>query len=103
MTTSRWNIDLNIEQYSRLHNHPNRSRLGLELQDAVQILVIVFQMHFQKYLTAILASWLIMVTVILIVVFIGLVPSRSRGRERERLFEGPGGASKIHRCLEIAK
>lgn len=84
MTTSRWNID-NIEQYSRLHNHPNRSRLSLELQDAVQILVIVFQMHFQKYLTVILASWPVMVTIILIIVFIGLVPSKSVGGEGEAL------------------
>ena len=86
MTTSLWNIDLNIEQYSSLHNHPNRSRLSLELQDAVQILVRVFQMHFQKYLTAILASWLIMVTVILIVVFIGRSLQKSGEREREALW-----------------
>ena len=52
----------------------------------MQILVIVFQMHFQKYLTAILASWPVMVTIILIIVFIGLVPSKSVGGEGEALW-----------------
>lgn len=60
-------------------------------------------MHFQKYLTALLASWLIVVTTVpIIVVFIGLVPSRSGGREREALW-GAWGASRIHGCLEVAK
>ena len=61
----------------------------------MQILVIVFQMHFQKYLTAILASWPVMVTIILIIVFIGLVPSKSVGGEGEALWGAWGQAEFI--------
>lgn len=42
-----------------------------------------------------------MVTIILIIVFIGLVPPKVWG-ERERLL-GDLGASRIVRCLEITK
>ena len=60
-------------------------------------------MHFQKYLTALLASWLTVVTTVLfIVVFIDLVPSRSGGREREALW-GAWGSSRIHGCREVTK
>lgn len=52
-------------------------------------------MHFQKYLTAILASWPVMVTIILIIVFIGLVPSKSVGGEGEALWGAWGQAEFI--------
>lgn len=73
----------------------------MEPKAAECILVIVSQIYMSVYLTAVLASWLITV---IIVILIGLVPSRSGGNYRqldgEWLIWKSGGKAELMNALK---